>query len=186
MCSGRDSSSCSTCDTHLVPFLLVIVLSVLLRYTNYDYPFGIFKLLGAIFRFLNVIDGLFSPGKHLYNVTNNKRTEQFTTLQRGNQNPYIEEEQTKKWPKEKLYETNNNLNNSARKRNIKQHQPVCPFVPFLLVIVLSVLLRYTNYDYPFGIFKLLGAIFRFLNVIDGNNNLNNSARKRNIKQHQPY
>jgi hypothetical protein len=44
------------------------------------YPFGIFKLLGAIFRFLNVIDGLFFPGKHLYNVTNNKRTEQFTTL----------------------------------------------------------------------------------------------------------
>ena len=29
---------------------------------------------------LNVIDGLFSNGKHLYNVTNNKRTEQFTTL----------------------------------------------------------------------------------------------------------
>jgi hypothetical protein len=29
----------------------------------------------------------------------------------------------------------------------------CPFVLFLLVIVLSVLLRYTDFDYPFGIFN---------------------------------
>ena len=31
---------------------------------------------------------------------------------------------------------------------------VCPFVLFLLTIVLSVLLRFTDYDYHFGIFKL--------------------------------
>jgi hypothetical protein len=31
---------------------------------------------------------------------------------------------------------------------------VCPFVLFLLAIVLTVLLRYTDFDYPFGIFKL--------------------------------
>jgi hypothetical protein len=31
---------------------------------------------------------------------------------------------------------------------------VCPFVLFPLAIVLSVLLRYTVSDYPFGIFKL--------------------------------
>ena len=31
---------------------------------------------------------------------------------------------------------------------------VCPFVLFLLAIVLSVLLRNTDSDYPFGIFKL--------------------------------
>jgi hypothetical protein len=30
---------------------------------------------------------------------------------------------------------------------------VCPFVPFLLAIVLSVL-HYTDSDWPFGIFKL--------------------------------
>jgi hypothetical protein len=30
----------------------------------------------------------------------------------------------------------------------------CTFVLFLLAIVLSVLLRYTDSDYPFGIFKL--------------------------------
>jgi hypothetical protein len=36
---------------------------------------------------------------------------------------------------------------------------VCPFVLFLLAIVLSVLLRYTDSDYPFGIFKLvLGTV----------------------------
>jgi len=31
---------------------------------------------------------------------------------------------------------------------------VCPFVLFLLAIVLSVFLRFTDSDYPFGIFKL--------------------------------
>ena len=31
---------------------------------------------------------------------------------------------------------------------------VCPFLLFLFAIVLSVLLRYTDSDYPFGIFKL--------------------------------
>ena len=31
---------------------------------------------------------------------------------------------------------------------------VCPFVLFLLASVLSVLLRYTDSDYPYGIFKL--------------------------------
>ena len=31
---------------------------------------------------------------------------------------------------------------------------VCSFVLFLLAIVLSVLLRYTDYDCPFGIFNL--------------------------------
>ena len=35
---------------------------------------------------------------------------------------------------------------------------VCPFVLFLLAIVLSVLLRYTDSDYSFGIFKLFYAI----------------------------
>ena len=35
---------------------------------------------------------------------------------------------------------------------------VCPFALFLLAIVLSVLLRYTDSDYPFGIFKLFSSI----------------------------
>jgi len=29
----------------------------------------------------------------------------------------------------------------------------CPFVPFLLALVLSVFLRYADSDYPFGVFK---------------------------------
>ena len=32
---------------------------------------------------------------------------------------------------------------------------VCLFVPFLLVIVFSVLLRFTDCDYPFSIFNIL-------------------------------
>ena len=35
---------------------------------------------------------------------------------------------------------------------------VCPFVLFLLAIVLSIL-RFTDYDYPFGIFKLFLQTF---------------------------
>jgi len=35
---------------------------------------------------------------------------------------------------------------------------VCPFVLFLLPIVLSVLLRFTDSDYLFGIFKLFSLI----------------------------
>jgi hypothetical protein len=38
------------------------------------------------------------------------------------------------------------------------HSFVCPFVFFLLVIVLSVLLRYPDSDYPFGIFELFLTI----------------------------
>ena len=40
---------------------------------------------------------------------------------------------------------------------------VCPFVLFHLAIVLSVLVRYTDSDYPFGIFKLfLETFYAFL------------------------
>jgi hypothetical protein len=41
---------------------------------------------------------------------------------------------------------------------------VCPFVIFLLTIVLSVLPRYTDSDYPFGIFKLFSGILLFLSL----------------------
>jgi hypothetical protein len=36
---------------------------------------------------------------------------------------------------------------------------VCLFVLFLLAILLSVLLRFTDPDYPFGIFKLFYYLF---------------------------
>jgi hypothetical protein len=40
-----------------------------------------------------------------------------------------------------------------------------PFVLFLLAIVLSVLLRYTDSDYPFGIFKLFLVVVFFVKSI---------------------
>jgi hypothetical protein len=39
---------------------------------------------------------------------------------------------------------------------------VCPFVLFLLAIVLSVLLQYTDSDFPFGIFNLFFSHFGYL------------------------
>jgi hypothetical protein len=124
--------------------------------------------------------------------------------QRGNQNPYIEEEQTTQWPKEKVqknkqrstrhtYKTKDrethltvrydrslstqfcrNISLSSlhrdsildtlsyiHKLNFRKFYMyawsivVCSFVLFLLAIVLSVLLRYTDSDFPFGIFKLV-------------------------------
>ena len=43
---------------------------------------------------------------------------------------------------------------------------VCPFVLFLLAIVLSVLLRYTDSNYPFGIFdRGLLDLFNISNII---------------------
>jgi hypothetical protein len=38
---------------------------------------------------------------------------------------------------------------------------VCPFVLFLLAIVLSIL-RFTDSDYPFGIFKHFLKVFHFI------------------------
>ena len=47
---------------------------------------------------------------------------------------------------------------------------VCPFVIFPLAIVLSVILQFTDYDYPFGIFKL------FLCLLLGNGQRYNQNR----------
>ena len=42
---------------------------------------------------------------------NNKRQKSLKLPKGGNQNPYIEEEQTTQWPKEKVQRTNNDLQN---------------------------------------------------------------------------
>jgi hypothetical protein len=55
------------------------------------------------------------------------------------------------------------------KPNAKQRQYdfiVCSFIRFLLAIVLSVFLRFTASDYPFGIFKLF--FNNFINIIKTN------------------
>ena len=41
---AKQSFMCMFCISLFVLFLLAIVLSVLLRFTDFDYPFGIFKL----------------------------------------------------------------------------------------------------------------------------------------------
>ena len=42
---------------------------------------------------------------------------------------------------------------------------VCSFVLFLLAIVLSVLLRYTDSDCPFGIFKLVLCVIKYIRLL---------------------
>jgi hypothetical protein len=43
--------------------------------------------------------------------------------QRGNQNPYIKEEQTTQWPKEKVKRTNNDQQNIHIKLKIEYYEP---------------------------------------------------------------
>ena len=56
---------------------------------------------------------------------------------------------------------------------------VCPFVLFLVAIVLSVLLRYTDSDYPFGIFEILEQIL--LIKITTTKNKTKTQRQNNTK-----
>ena len=60
---------------------------------------------------------------------------------------------------------------------------VCPFVFFLLVIVLSVLLRYTNSDYPFAGadpgFQVRGAPLNKLHRAEGGANIFGVFRVKN-------
>jgi hypothetical protein len=84
-CSGRVSSSCS-------------------RYTDSDYPCGIFWPLFCLF-FIDIrilITPLVSVG-HCFVCSSSIYGFWLTMVnryQRGNQNPYIDEEQTKQWSKD--------------------------------------------------------------------------------------
>jgi len=51
---------------------------------------------------------------------------------------------------------------------------VCPFVPFLLAIAFSGLLRLTISDYPFGIFKLSLLLYRHQKPDIKNGDTNNN------------
>ena len=66
------------------------MLSVLLRFTDSDFPFSIFKL------FIYQLCG------HIVTLFKTKRVRRVWRYQRVNQNLYIEEEQTTQWPKEKV------------------------------------------------------------------------------------
>ena len=99
-------------------FLLVIVLSVLLRYTDSDYSFGISKLFLTVTRWMSLVE-----------------PELLTLLES------LCSTQVFSWVRITRF-----LCSVLR-------IVVCPFICFLLAIVLSVL-RYTDSDCPFGIFKL--------------------------------
>ena len=97
------------------------MLSVLLRYTDSDYPFGISKLFLTVTRWMSLVE-----------------PELLTLLES------LCSTQVFSWVR--LTRLTSFLCSVLR-------IVVCPFICFLLAIVLSVL-RYTNSDCPFGIFKL--------------------------------
>jgi hypothetical protein len=61
-------------------------------------------------------------------VENTGCEEEFEDNQRGNQNPYIEEEHITQWPKEKVQRTNNDLQNI----HIKLRILITPLIIFEL------------------------------------------------------
>ena len=113
-----------------VLFLLAIVLYVLLRFTDSDYPLGIFRLvllnkLISVFLEINTMD-VTSGAWTAYPSGAPKFTPGFSWV--------------------------------CVTRSLVLYvyfvDRCLSFCPFLLAIVLSVLLRFTDSDYPFGIFKL--------------------------------
>jgi hypothetical protein len=55
-----------SCTSLSVPFILAITLSALLRYTDYDYPFGIVKLFLQVYQFYKSVNQLDLLGMLLY------------------------------------------------------------------------------------------------------------------------
>jgi hypothetical protein len=132
---------CVVCSSSIYRFwlplwyLLVIVLSVLLQYTD-----------SAVY----------------WRRTDKTMTKRY---QRGNQNLYIEEEQTKQWPKD----TKGVIRICILKNSSSIYRFWLPLW-YLLTIALSVLLQYTDSNYPFGIFWSLCCLFFF--------NIQNTMTKR--------
>jgi len=63
-------------------------------------------------------------GRNLFHqIMDKSAVRRVCRFQRGNQNPYIEEEQTTQWPKEKYKRTNNDLQNIHIKLKIEKHEP---------------------------------------------------------------
>jgi hypothetical protein len=95
---------CVVCSSSIYGFwlslwyLLAIVLSVLLRYTDSDYPFGILWTLCCLFFFdIRIVITRFGIFWTLCYLTVSRRVWRY---QMGNRNLYIEEEQTTQWPQD--------------------------------------------------------------------------------------
>ena len=136
-------------QTHICPFVLflfVIVLSVLLRFTDSDYPFDIFKHIFVLlsFFFLSLCCRSFFDLRILITPLISSNTYlsfcpfSFCHCVVGPSSIYGF------WLPLWYLQTH-----------------ICPFVLFLLVIVLSVLLRFTDSDYPNGIFKFFFVLFLY-------------------------
>jgi hypothetical protein len=112
-----------------------------------DYPFGIFWPLCCqlFFDIQILITPLVSFGHRVVNAMAKR-------YQRGNQNLYIEEELTTQWPKD--------IKGIIRISISKKNWHWLPLW-YIMTIVSSALLRYTDSDYPFGIFWPLCCQFLF-------------------------
>ena len=144
---------------------MTIVLSVFPRSTASDYPFSIFKLFLTVAEkvvwllMVKKISTLLWRHFQLCQLISLR-----TILLMKYQGKAINLSQvTSKFYHMMLYQVHLVTDTSGRScRNCDDSIPilwtsndfVCPFVLFLLAIVLYVLLPYTDSDYPFGIFKL--------------------------------
>jgi hypothetical protein len=128
--------------------MLAIVLSVLLWYTDSDYPLGIlWPLCCLIFYDIQI---LIIPW-YLLAIVLSVRTDNTMAkrYQGDNQNLYIIEEQTTQWPKDT--------------KGVIRRFVLHPW--YILAIVLSVLLWFTDSDYTLGIFWPLCWAKKYQGVI---------------------
>jgi hypothetical protein len=140
------------------------VLSILLQHTDSDCPFGIFKSYKTKGR---VTQTPLKTGGELRCSGRVRSSCSTSGTRRVNlvTNPVI----SRKWGKDRrVFMTSGTYPWSFGTQILNSGQPshgeilkwwlqqivVCPFVLFLLAIVLSILLQHTDSDCPFGIFKL--------------------------------
>jgi predicted nucleic acid-binding Zn ribbon protein len=125
-------------------YILAIVLSVLLWYTDSDYPLGICWPLCCLFFYdLHIVITPLASFGHCVVCSS------MIKIPRGNQNLYIIEDQTTQWPKDTKGVIRICISYKNRQHNGQR------------AIVLSVLLWYTDSDYTLGIFWPLCCLFLY-------------------------
>jgi hypothetical protein len=141
-------------------YLLAIVFSVLRRFTDSDYPFGIFWPLYCLF-FVNLL--ILIAALVSFGPTDNTMAKRY---QKGNRNQSIDEEHTIQWSKDtkraiRISKSTKNRQYNGQKMPKRQSESVNRrrTENYLLAIVLSVLRRFTDSDCPCGIFWPLYCVF---------------------------